>query len=72
MADVVVESCRGRRYLWAVSRSRAIASPIVCFGVPDKENHAGVIKLPMMEMQRRELKLVLSVNYETIPMPTTR
>ncbi len=67
MADIVIEVVGGEdTYGRCLDLTRRF-STIVCFGVPDKENHDGVIKLPMMEMQRRELKLVLSVNYGDNP-----
>ena len=67
MADLVIEVVGGEdTYGRCLDLTRRF-STIVCFGVPDKENHYGVIKLPMMEMQRRELKLVLSVNYGDNP-----
>tara|TARA_B100000902_G_scaffold103987_1_gene106214 strand:+ start:276 stop:1250 length:975 start_codon:yes stop_codon:yes gene_type:complete len=67
MADIVIEVVGGEdTYGQCLDLTRRF-STVVCFGVPDKENHNGVIKLPMMEMQRRELKLVLSVNYGDNP-----
>ncbi|MEE3232796.1 MAG: zinc-binding dehydrogenase [Candidatus Latescibacterota bacterium] len=67
MADIVIEVVGGEETYGQCLDLTHRFSTVVCFGVPDKENHAGVIKLPMMEMQRRELKLVLSVNYGDNP-----
>jgi threonine dehydrogenase-like Zn-dependent dehydrogenase len=67
MADLVIEVVGGEdTYGQCLDLTRRFSN-VVCFGVPDKENHEGVIKLPMMEMQRKELKLVLSVNYGDNP-----
>ncbi len=69
MADLVIEVVGGEdTYGQCLDLARRFSN-VVCFGVPDKENHAGVIKLPMMDMQRKELKLVLSVNYGDNPYP---
>ena len=59
MADLVIEVVGGEDTYGQCLDLTHRFSTLVCFGVPDKENHAGIIKLPMMEMQRRELKLVL-------------
>ena len=67
MADLVIEVVGGEDTYGQCLDLTHRFSTLVCFGVPDKENHAGIIKLPMMEMQRRELKLVLSVNYGDNP-----
>ena len=67
MADVVVEVVGGEDTYGQCLDLTHRFSTVVCFGVPDKENHAGVIKLPMMEMQRRELNLILSINYGDRP-----
>jgi threonine dehydrogenase-like Zn-dependent dehydrogenase len=67
MADLVIEVVGdAQTYQQCLHLTRRY-STVVCFGVPDKANHAGVIELPVMEMQRRELNLVLSVNYGDNP-----
>ena len=67
MADVVIEAVGGEDTYGLCLGLTHRHSHVVCFGVPDKENHEGEIRLPLMEMQRKELRLVTSVNYGDNP-----
>lgn len=67
MADVVIEAVGGEDTYGLCLDLTHRHSHVICFGVPDKENHDGAIRLPLMEMQRKELRLVTSVNYGDNP-----
>jgi threonine dehydrogenase-like Zn-dependent dehydrogenase len=67
MADVVIEAVGGEDTYGLCLDLTHRHSYVICFGVPDKENHEGAIRLPLMEMQRKELRLVTSVNYGDNP-----
>ena len=62
MADVVVEAVgAGETYGLCVDLARRHGT-VIGFGVPDKDSHDGVVALPLLKMQRQELRLVTSVN----------
>lgn len=62
MADLVVEAVGdGATYTTAVALSRRGGS-VIGFGVPDKEVADGVVELPLLTMQRKEINLVMTVN----------
>ena len=62
LADLVVEAVGAETtYGWCADLVRRQGT-VIGFGVPDKENHNGVIQLPLLAMQRREVRLVMSVN----------
>jgi threonine dehydrogenase-like Zn-dependent dehydrogenase len=62
MADIVVEAVGdGDTYSTAVDLCRR-GGAVVGFGVPDKEVADGVVSLPLLKMQRKEINLVMTVN----------
>lgn len=62
MADIVVEAVGdGSTYTTAVDLSRR-GGTVIGFGVPDKEVPDGVLELPLLMMQRKEINLVMTVN----------
>ncbi|MDA0336621.1 MAG: zinc-binding dehydrogenase [bacterium] len=62
MADIVVEAVGdGSTYATAMALSRR-GGTVIGFGVPDKEVPDGVLDLPLMTMQRKEINLVMTVN----------
>lgn len=62
MADVVVEAVGDAgTYATAVALSRR-GGAVIGFGVPDKEVPDGVVELPLLTMQRKEINLVMTVN----------
>ena len=62
LADLVVEAVGAERtYGWCADLIRRQGT-VIGFGVPDKDNHDGMARLPLLAMQRREVRLVMSVN----------
>lgn len=62
MADLVVEAVGdAATYSTAVALSRR-GGTVFGFGVPDKEAADGVVELPLLTMQRKEINLVMTVN----------
>jgi L-iditol 2-dehydrogenase len=62
LADLVVEAVGDRKtYATAVALSRR-GGAVIGFGVPDKEVADGVVDLPLLTMQRKEINLVMTVN----------
>jgi threonine dehydrogenase-like Zn-dependent dehydrogenase len=62
MTDIVVEAVGdGATYATAAALSRR-GGAVIGFGVPDKEVPDGVVDLPLLTMQRKEINLVMTVN----------
>ena len=62
MADIVVEAVGDAdTYRLAADLTRRNGT-VVGFGVPDKAGHEGEIQLPLLHMQRREIRLIMTVN----------
>ena len=62
MADIVVEAVGDAdTYRLAADLTRRNGT-VIGFGVPDKAGHEGEIQLPLLHMQRREIRLVMTVN----------
>ena len=62
MVDIVVEAVGdGSTYATAVALCRR-GGTVIGFGVPDKQVPDGVLDLPLLAMQRKEINLVMTVN----------
>jgi len=61
LADLVIEAV-GETASWnqvpGVARRNG---QVICFGVPDKENHTGRIEMPSLDFLRKELRLIHSI-----------
>jgi threonine dehydrogenase-like Zn-dependent dehydrogenase len=62
MADIVVEAVGDAdTYRLAADLTRRNGT-VIGFGVPDKGGHEGEVQLPLLHMQRREIRLIMTVN----------
>ena len=62
MADLVVEAVGGAETYAAAAVLCRRGGAVIGFGVPDKQVSGGVLDLPLLEMQRREINLVMTLN----------
>ena len=62
MADLVVEAVGDAETYGAAAVLCRRGGAVIGFGVPDKQMPGGVLDLPLLEMQRREINLVMTLN----------
>ena len=62
MADLVVEAGGDAETYGAAALLCRRGGAVIGFGVPDKQVAGGVLDLPLLEMQRREINLVMTLN----------
>lgn len=62
LADLVVEAVGGETTYGLCADLVRRQGTVIGFGVPDKDHHDGITKMPLLAMQRREVRLVMSVN----------
>lgn len=61
MADLVVEAVGITQTLNLIPALCRRNAQVICFGVPNKDHHEGLVNLKLLDMLRRELRLILSV-----------
>ena len=61
MADLVVEAVGEKETFALLPKLARRNAHAICFGVPDKQEHTGVVPMPMLEIYRKELRLVASI-----------
>ena len=64
LADLVVEAVGEEETLNQIHSLARRNASVICFGVPDKSGHDGRVSLQMMNMFRKELRLITSVGPE--------
>jgi threonine dehydrogenase-like Zn-dependent dehydrogenase len=61
MADLVVEAVGEAETFALLPKLARRNAHVICFGVPDKKDHTGVIPMPMLDIYRKELRLIASI-----------
>jgi threonine dehydrogenase-like Zn-dependent dehydrogenase len=61
MADLVVEAVGITQTLNLVPALARRKAQVICFGVPNKDHHEGLVTLQFLDMLRKELHLILTV-----------
>ena len=64
LADLIVEAVGEEETINQIHQLARRNASVICFGVPDKGGHEGRISLRLMDMFRKELRLITSVGPE--------